>query len=92
MDHNLDMNIPINNLIKLLHILSGRIIFYICFKLKEEKRNAYRTLVGKSKGKRLLGSPRRRWVDNLKMDLIETEWMVWIVLICLRVRTSEGLL
>jgi hypothetical protein len=34
-----------------------------------EKRNAYRLLVGKSEGKRPLGKPRRRWVDNIRMDL-----------------------
>jgi hypothetical protein len=34
-----------------------------------EKRNAYRILVGKPEGKRLLGRPRRRWVDDIKMDL-----------------------
>jgi hypothetical protein len=33
-----------------------------------EKRNACRLLVSKSKGKRPLGRPRRRWVDNIKMD------------------------
>jgi hypothetical protein len=38
------------------------------------KRNAYRTLVGKPKGKRPLGRPRRRWVDNIKMDLRGIEW------------------
>jgi hypothetical protein len=38
----------------------------------EEKRNAYRILVIKSDGKRPLGRPRRRWVDNIKMDLRET--------------------
>jgi hypothetical protein len=36
-----------------------------------EKRNAYRILVGKPEGKRPLGKPRRRWVDNIKMDLRE---------------------
>jgi hypothetical protein len=36
-----------------------------------EKRNAYMILVGKSEGKRLLGRPRHRWVDNIKMDLRE---------------------
>jgi hypothetical protein len=36
-----------------------------------EKRNAYRILVGKPEGKRPLGRPRRRWVDNIKMDLGE---------------------
>jgi hypothetical protein len=37
----------------------------------EEKRNAYRLLVGKPEGKRPLGRPRRRWVDNIKMDFVE---------------------
>jgi hypothetical protein len=36
-----------------------------------EKRNAYRLLVGKLEGKRPLGRPRRRWVDNIMMDLRE---------------------
>jgi hypothetical protein len=34
----------------------------------EEKRNVYRLLVGKPEGKRPLGRPRRRWIDNIKMD------------------------
>jgi hypothetical protein len=34
-----------------------------------EKRNAYRILVGKPEGKRPLGRPSCRWVDNIKMDL-----------------------
>ena len=36
-----------------------------------EKRGVYRVLVGKSEGKRPLGRPRRRWVDNIRMDLQE---------------------
>jgi hypothetical protein len=36
-----------------------------------EKRNAYRILVGKPEGKRPLGRPRRRWVDNIRIDLGE---------------------
>jgi hypothetical protein len=45
-----------------------------------EKRTAYRTLVGKPEGKRPLGRPRRRWVDNIKMVLRHIEWdgMDWI--------------
>jgi hypothetical protein len=45
-----------------------------------EKRNAYRILVGKLESKRPLGRSRRRWVDNIKMDLREIEWndMDWI--------------
>jgi hypothetical protein len=39
-----------------------------------EKRNAYRLLVGKQEGKTPLGRPRRRWVDNIKMDLLEIYW------------------
>jgi hypothetical protein len=40
----------------------------------EERMNAYRTLVGKPEGKRPLGRPRRRWVDNIKKDLREVGW------------------
>jgi hypothetical protein len=36
-----------------------------------EKRNAYRLLVGKPEEKRPLGRPRRKWVDNIRMDLLE---------------------
>jgi hypothetical protein len=45
-----------------------------------EKRNAYRILVGKPEGKRPLGRPRRRWDDNIKMNLREIGWggMDWI--------------
>jgi hypothetical protein len=39
-----------------------------------EKRNAYRILVGNPEGKRPLGRPRRRWVDNIKTDLREIRW------------------
>jgi hypothetical protein len=47
------------------------------------KKNAYRLLVGKAEGKRPLGRPRRRWVDNIKMDLSERGWgcMDWIDLV-----------
>ena len=37
----------------------------------EQSRNAYRVLVGKPEGERPLGRPRRRWEDNIKMDLRE---------------------
>jgi hypothetical protein len=39
-----------------------------------EKRNVYSLLVGKPEGKRALGRPRRRWIDNIKMDL---EYIFW---------------
>jgi hypothetical protein len=45
-----------------------------------ERKNAYRILMGKPKGSRSFGRPRRRWVDNVKMDLTEIGWdgMGWI--------------
>ena len=39
-----------------------------------ERRGAYRVLVGKPEGKRPLGRPRRRWKNNMKMDLQEVGW------------------
>jgi hypothetical protein len=48
-----------------------------------EKMNVYRILVRKPKRKRQLGGSRRRWVNNIKMDLREVEWggMDWIDLV-----------
>jgi hypothetical protein len=45
-----------------------------------KKRSSYGICVGKPEGERALGRPRRRWVDNIKMDLRETGWdgMEWI--------------
>jgi hypothetical protein len=45
-----------------------------------EKKNAYRLLVGKPEAKRPVGRPRRRWVGNNKMDLLEIGWggLDWI--------------
>jgi hypothetical protein len=56
-----------------------------------EKKNAYRLLVGKSEGKRPLGRPRRRWVDNITMDLGEVGWsdVDWIGLVQDRNRWRE---
>jgi len=47
-----------------------------------KKRDVYRILVGKPEGKRSLGRPRRRWADNIKMDLQEVGCgdMDWIYL------------
>jgi hypothetical protein len=39
-----------------------------------EKRNAYRILVGNPEGKKPLGRPRRRWVDNITIYLREIGW------------------
>jgi len=40
----------------------------------EERRGVYRILVGRPEGKRPLGRHRRRWENNIKMDLQEVEW------------------
>jgi hypothetical protein len=57
-----------------------------------EKMNAYRILVGMPEGKRPPERPRRRWMDNIKMDLREIGWddMDWIDLA--QNRDSGGLL
>jgi hypothetical protein len=55
-------------------------------------RNAYRILVGKPNGKRPLGRPRRRWQNNIKIDLREIGWVVWTGFIWLRIGASGGLL
>jgi hypothetical protein len=39
-----------------------------------ERRNAYRLLVWKPEGRTSLGRPRRRWLDNVRMDLVEVRW------------------
>jgi hypothetical protein len=58
-----------------------------------EKRNAYRLLLGNPEGKRPLGRSRRRWVDNIRMDLGEVGWGdVWTGLVCLRIGTGGELL
>jgi hypothetical protein len=50
-----------------------------------EKKNVYRLPMGKPVGKRPLGRPRHRWVDNIGMDLVEVGWgdvdligLVWL--------------
>jgi hypothetical protein len=58
----------------------------------EDRRGAYRALVGKPEGRRPLERPRRRWEDNIKMDLREVEWGPWTGSIWLRIGTGCRLL
>jgi hypothetical protein len=58
----------------------------------KESRNACRILVGKSKGKKSIGRHRHIWEGNIKMDLMEIGFGVWIGLLWFRIRTSGGLL
>jgi hypothetical protein len=57
-----------------------------------EKKNTYRLLVGKPEGKRPLGRSRRRWADNIRMDLGEVGWgdVDWIGLAKDRNRWMES--
>jgi hypothetical protein len=57
-----------------------------------EGRGAYRMLVGRPEVRRPLGRPRRRWEDNIKMDLQEVEWGARTGLIWLRIGTGGRLL
>jgi hypothetical protein len=57
-----------------------------------EMRGAYNILVGRPEGRRPLGRPRRRWKDNIRMDLEEVGFGMWIGFIGLRIRTGGGLL
>ena len=50
----------------------------------------YRVLVGNPEGKRPLGRPRRRWENNINMDLQEVGWGAWTVLIWLGIGTCGG--
>jgi hypothetical protein len=57
-----------------------------------EKTGAYRILVGRPEGRRPLGRPRRRWENNIKMDIQEMTWGAWTRLSWLRIGTGGGLL
>jgi hypothetical protein len=57
-----------------------------------EKRNAYRLLVGKPGGNKPVGRPRRRWVNNIRMDLGEVGWGDVDGLVWLRIGTGGELL
>ena len=55
-----------------------------------ERRGVYRVLTGKPVGKRPLGRPRRRWEDNIKMDLQEVGRGAWNGSSWLRIGTVGG--
>jgi hypothetical protein len=48
--------------------------------------------MGKPEGKRPLGRPRRRWMDNIRMDLGDVDWVMWTGLVWLRTGRSGELL
>jgi hypothetical protein len=60
------------NIIRVIKSRRMRWVGYVaCIR---EMRNAYNILTGKSKGKILLGRPRHRWEDNIRIDLREIGW------------------
>jgi hypothetical protein len=48
--------------------------------------------VGKPEGTRPLGRSRRRWLDNIRMDLVEVGWVMWTGLVWLRIGAGGELL
>ena len=56
----------------------------------EERRGVYRVLVGKPEGKRPLGRPRRRWGDNIKMEIKKWDLGAWTGSRWLRIGTGGG--
>jgi hypothetical protein len=54
------------------------------------RRGVYRVLAGRPGGKKLLGRPRRRWEDNIKMDYQEVGWGGMAGLLWLRIGTGGG--
>jgi hypothetical protein len=59
---------------------------------KKKKNRVYRLLVGKPEGNRPPGRPRRRWIDNFKIDLLEIVLVLWNGLVWLRIGTRGELL
>jgi hypothetical protein len=55
-----------------------------------ERKIAYMILVGNPEGKRSHGRPRRRWEENIKIDLQEVGWGEWTEFIWLRIGTGGG--
>jgi hypothetical protein len=56
-----------------------------------EVRNAYKIVVGRADRKKPYGGPRRRWEDNIRIDIREIWWKVWTGFTCLRIGASGGL-
>ena len=79
--HNEELNYLYSSPIIVRVIKSRRMIWAGHVAHMGEERGVYRVLVGKPEGK-ILGRPRRRWVDNIRMNLQEVGcgYMEWIVL------------
>jgi hypothetical protein len=58
----------------IIRMIKSRMMRWAGHVARMMKRNSYRLLVGNSKRKRPLRRPRRRWMDNVRMDLVEVGW------------------
>ena len=66
---------------KIFRVIKSRRMRLAGHVARRGRRVVYRVLVGKPEGKRPLGRRRRRWEDNIKMDLQEVGWSIeWIEL------------
>jgi len=78
--HDVELNdlYPSPNIVRV--IKSRRMRWAVHVACIGEERGVYRVLLGKPEGRRPLGRPRRRWVDNIRMDLqdVGCEYMDWI--------------
>ena len=78
--HNEELNdlYPSSNIVRVIKSRTMRWAGHVA--RMGEERGVYRVLVGKQEGKRPLGKPRLRWVDNIRMDLLEVGcgYMDWI--------------
>jgi hypothetical protein len=60
------------SIIRIVTVMRMRWVWHVA--RMGEKRNVYRLLVGKPEERRPLGRPRRRWLDNIRMDPVEVGW------------------
>ena len=66
--------------VRKLRVFENMVLRRIFRPRRDEDRGVYRVVFGKPEGRRPLGGPRRRWVDNIRIDLHEVEcgYMDWI--------------
>jgi hypothetical protein len=58
-------------------MVSSRRVRWTRYVAEKRDKSAYGLLVGRPRGKRILGRPRHSWVDNIKMDLGQRDRMGW---------------
>jgi hypothetical protein len=73
----------------IIRVIKSRRLRWAGHVVRIRRRGTYRDLVGKSEGRRPLGRPRRRWEDNIKINIREIGWGAWTGLIWLRIGTGS---